>query len=578
MSQVTQLNAEQIDLAQQAAGLIFERFIAFYDCFYTVTQRAKQRFESEDWSGGQEDANQRIRLYDQHVDSARSSIKTLTGHLSPSDEFSNAVKMSYAKLLKRHDNFEVAESFYNSVYQRLFRHRYIRAHRLFIEPSRYSAAFDYHPEVTKVKDQNLAGLLQQWLVKSDNQLPFASGDAPIKSITNYLESRYPQLHHIKSHQLEFTKEVFYRNRGAYLVGQYHGTGLSFPIMLPLVIREHQLHIDSVLCDSDELSIVFGFARAYFMFATRTPRRIVNFLKRLMPNKSDAELFTAIGCQKHGKTEFYRDYLIHMQSSEDNFELAAGIKGMVMCVFTLPSYPVVFKLIKDEFTPPKDIDEKTVKAKYQLVKRHDRVGRMADTQEFRNLEFPISRFDPQLISELQNLAPSKIKIVDETLTISHLYIERRMIPLNIYLEQANAEQLENAVEEYGSALKQLAAANIFPGDMLFKNFGVTRHGRVIFYDYDEISYMTEMNFRELPKVDSSDYFSTPTHISVGPKDVFPKEFATFLLNRADLRSLFQRFHPDLFTAKFWQDCQNDIRLGHYQEAYPYRHKAGFNQCD
>ena len=84
-----------------------------------------------------------------------------------------------------------------------------------------------------------------------------------------------------------------------------------------------------------------------------------------------------------------------------------------------------------------------------------------------------------------------------LVIQHVYIERRMIPLNIYLQEAGPEQMAHAVVEYGNAIKDLVSANIFPGDMLWKNFGVTRHGKVVFYDYDEIEYITDCNFRRVP---------------------------------------------------------------------------------
>ncbi len=298
--------------------------------------------------------------------------------------------------------------------------------------------------------------------------------------------------------IDMVREPFYRNKAAYLIGRIDMANQVRPLVLPILVNsKNELYVDACITDADELSVIFGFARSYFMVYAPVPAALVDFLNQLMPHKTPAQLYTAIGCQKHGKTELYREFLYHLETSDDKFIIAPGIKGMVMSVFTLPSYGFVFKIIKDRFAPQKDITHAMVKEKYQLVKEHDRVGRMADTLDYRNFIFPRERFSDALIEELLDVAPSNIKITSREVHIRHLYMERRMIPLNIYLEQADDEELRNAVQEYGDAIKQLAAANIFAGDMLFKNFGVSRHSRVIFYDYDEISYLTEVNFRRIP---------------------------------------------------------------------------------
>ncbi|MGL5610027.1 MAG: bifunctional isocitrate dehydrogenase kinase/phosphatase, partial [Aeromonas veronii] len=338
---------------------------------------------------------------------------------------------------------------------------------------------------------------------------------------------------------------------------------------------HSIYVDTVIFEPDLASIVFGFARAYFMVYAREPALFVAFLRQIMPHKPDYEIYNAIGCQKHGKTELYRHYRHHLAQSRDQFIIAPGIKGMVMSVFTLPSYDVVFKVIKDEFTPPKDVSHEQVKAKYRLVKQHDRVGRMADTQEFTNFEFPLDRISPELLAELKTVAPSALTISDDKLVIKHLYTERKMIPLNLYLDKADEQQTRLALEEYGNAIKQLAAANIFPGDMLFKNFGVTRHGRVVFYDYDEICYMTECNFRQIPPPRyPEDEWSAEPWYSVAPNDIFPEEFATFLLQKPQVREIMLQLHKEMFDANYWKMLQSNIKVGVFEDVYPYRRKKRF----
>ena len=221
----------------------------------------------------------------------------------------------------------------------------------------------------------------------------------------------------------------------------------------------------------------------------------------------------------------------------------------MTVFTLPSYPYVFKVIRDQIAASKDTDRQKVKQKYTLVKHHDRVGRMTDILEYSDVAFPRERFSDELARRADR--PSRRRWSRSTATMSivrHLYIERRMTPLNLYLERADDAQREHAMREYGDAIRELAAVNIFAGDLLFKNFGVTRFGRVVFYDYDEIEYLTDCNFRTIPPPPPGwDEMSGDVWYPVGPHDVFPEEFATFLLTDPRTRECFRRVHADLLDA-------------------------------
>jgi isocitrate dehydrogenase kinase/phosphatase len=326
-------------------------------------------------------------------------------------------------------------------------------------------------------------------------------------------------------------------------------------------------------------MLFSFARAYFMVEMEIPSAFVQFLRSLMPRKPRGELYTALGLAKQGKTLFYRDFLYHLKHSSDRFRIAPGIKGMVMLVFDLPSFPYVFKVIKDYYPPQKDTTREQIQGKYLLVKQHDRVGRMADTLEYSLVAFARERFEDELIDEIRKFAPSQLEIGDrdndghEEVVIKHLYIERRMIPLNIYLQEAfdagEQAQVERAVIEYGNAIKDLVAANIFPGDMLWKNFGVTRNGKVVFYDYDEIEYLTDCNFRKVPQARTEEEeMSGEVWYKVGPKDVFPETFEPFLLGNPAVREVFLKHHADLLDAAFWQSHKERIQAGHVYDVFPY----------
>jgi isocitrate dehydrogenase kinase/phosphatase len=399
-------------------------------------------------------------------------------------------------------------------------------------------------------------------------------------------------------QIQVLSSLFFRNKGAYVVGKLINGFNEVPFALPVLHnRSGNLFIDTCLFGEDDLQALFSFARAYFMVDMEIPSAYVQFLRSLMPRKPGNEIYNALGLAKQGKTLFYRDFLYHLKHSSDKFRIAPGIKGMVMLVFDLPSFPYVFKVIKDHFPPQKETTREQVKRKYMLVKQHDRVGRMADTLEYSDVAFARDRFEDELVEELKKFAPSMLEIGDrdgdgfEEVVIRHLYIERRMIPLNIYLQEAfdtlqaaepgsaaaqlAHDQIEGAVIEYGNAIKDLVAANIFPGDMLWKNFGVTRNGKVVFYDYDEIEYLTDCNFRVVPAARTpEDEMSGEVWYSVGRHDIFPETFAPFLLGNPVVRQVFMRHHADLLDPAFWQARKERILAGHVHDVFPYEREKRF----
>jgi isocitrate dehydrogenase kinase/phosphatase len=372
------------------------------------------------------------------------------------------------------------------------------------------------------------------------------------------------------------RSLFFRNKGAYLIGRVINDGDPIPFAAPILrSSKGRLFIDTLMFQPEQIGVLFSFSRTYFMVDMEVPSAVVQFLRSLLPNKPKSELYTMLGLQKQGKTLFYRDLLHHLKHSSDRFKTADGIKGLVMLVFTLPSFPYVFKIIKDKRS--KDVTREHIMSKYQLVKVHERAGRMADTWEYSNVAFPRARFESSLIDEIKEFAPSMITEIDSQIVLRHLYIERRMIPLNLYLEHATESETDHAVKEYGDAIKQLVAANIFPGDMLYKNFGMTRQHRVVFYDYDEIQYLTECNFRRIPppRTPEDEMASEPWY-TVGPNDVFPEEFETFLLGQPRLRQAFMRHHANLLDADYWSAQQERIRKGILDDVFPYPEQIRFRQ--
>jgi len=570
------------NLAFSIAKTIINGFDRHIHLFIEITKSAQQRFQQCQWAEIQKAAKERTTFYEQRVSETFDTIKQDFFIESLDDQLWLQVKRDYIELLAEHNQPELAETFYNSVFCRLFERKYYHNDYIFVESTAQRLDDRPTPEIYtsfRPAEKGLKQTVCDIMNAHKSTVPFVDleGDVDVL-ISAFRRKAHKTRYKLEDLQFDILNFTFYRNKGAYLIGRVISPGGETPFIVSVLNNEHgKLYIDALLTDSEDMAVVFGFARAYFFVDCQHPYALVNFLQSLMPHKTKADLYSAIGFHKQGKTQFYRDFLNHLDSSDDKLELAAGIKGMVMSVFTLPSYPYVFKIIKDKFSPSKNVTKKDVKEKYRLVKLHDRVGRMADTMEYSVVAFPKDRFSEELLEELHKVAPSIIRYEDDLIIIEHMYIERRMVPLNLYLAKATEEEMDNALYGYGKAIKQLISADIFPGDMLLKNFGVTRHGRVIFYDYDEITYMDEVNFRvkPIPRTEEQIYAAEPWY-SVAPGDVFPEELATFALANPKYLKSFKKYHEDLLTAEYWQQCQKNVADGVFEDVYPYPDKFRFCQ--
>jgi isocitrate dehydrogenase kinase/phosphatase len=570
----------QQDAAYLIAQGLLDGFNRHYRLFRETSRYARGLFEAGNWAELQQVSKERIAFYDRRVTETVEYLRRRFDAESLEDAIWQRVKLHYIGLLSNHKQPELAETFFNSVSCRMLHRNYFHNDFIFVRPALSTEHIDSDPPAYRSYYPGKVGLRraarQIWRDLALRNR-FEDFDRDLRRILKTLRGHLPRpFVREANHQIQVLSSLFLRNKGAYVIGKVINGATEYPFAVPMLRNDDgTLYADTVLLETAQIAILFGFARAYFLVDMEVPSGYVQFLSTLLPRKPAAELYTMLGLQKHGKTLFYRDFLHHLKHSSDAFVIAPGIKGLVMLVFTLPSYPYVFKVIKDEISPPKEITREEVKQKYLLVKQHDRVGRMADTLEYADVALPKERFAPELIDELRRLAPSVLEDEGDTLIIRHLYVERRMTPLNIYLDQATDVQARHAADDYGLAIKQLAAANIFPGDMLFKNFGVTRYGRVVFSDYDEIAYMTDCVFRSIPEPRTpEDEMSAEPWYPVGPMDVFPEEFGPFLLTDARVRATFMARHADLLGPDFWNRAKQRIIDGHIEDVFPYPESIRF----
>lgn len=561
------------DLAQQLARTIFTGFERHFSFFQEITRASRQSFEQADWEAIRQASVERISFYDRRVQEAISKVRSTFDVAAVDDALWQRVKSEYQLLLNNYRRPELAETFYNSVYCKMFERQYFDNDKIFIESGvdrkemtqRDRVFLSFH-----LKDGGLDTCLHEIFSAFYFRIPYQDIERDVAYVAAAFRQRcqFGQMPD-DALRIDVLEAPFYRNKAAYLIGRVISSAGVQPFVLPLLNHKGAIFVDTLLTTTEEVEALFSFARAYFMANNSIPAATVNFLETIIPRKPISELYMSIGFHKQAKNEFYRDLLDHLDNSNDSFVVAPGTPGLVMLVFTLPSYPFVFKVIRDHFSPVKNITHAQVKQRYMQVKLHDRVGRMADTLEFSNTVLPRARFSPALLEKLQEAIPSKMEIDDENVVIDHLYIEHRMTPLDICLANGSQETVKSMLDDWGLAVKQLMAANIFPGDLLFKNFGVTHQGKVVFYDYDEICKMTECNFRTIPPPRTpEDEMSSEPWYSVATGDIFPEEFLIFLSASPLIRKTLLQLHPDLFDAQYWRDRQQDIGRGIHADVFPY----------
>jgi len=575
------VSSKRTDVAQRIADALIEGFDKHYRLFREATAKAKQRFEAVEWAAAQRAVTERVRFYDERVEECVERLRTEFAADTIDDATWQQVKLVYIGLLVEHKRPELAETFFNSVITRILHRTYVHNDFIFVRAAASTEYIESDPPIYRSYYPTEFGL-RATLIRVFRDFgwsrPFVDlerdVDHVLRALLEHEGGTWP--HQEPNFQIQVLSSPFYRNKAAYVIGSIVNGHSETPFVVPVLHDDDgRLTLDTIVLDRATISVIFSVSRAYFMVDMDVPSGYVKFLRRMLPAKPRSELYTAIGLGKQGKTLFFRDLLQHLHHSQDLFVEAPGTRGHVMHVFNLPSYPYVFKVIKDVFGPTKTTDRETVKQKFLMVKQVDRVGRMADTLEFTNLALPRSRFSPELLEQLAELTPSAIDIDGANLIVKHCYVERRLNPLNVYLASATPEQVEHAVREYGDAIRELAIANVFTGDLLWRNFGVDGHRRAVFYDYDEIEYLTDCSFRAIPPAPNPEAeLSGEVWYPVGANDVFPEEFETFLLGSPEVRDVFLRYHGELLRPEFWHECQRQIAAGEIVDFFPYPESMRF----
>jgi len=524
--------------------------------FTRITRKAARRFIERDWHAGRADAVKRIELYEQHVSGAIEALRQELGDRTHDRELWVEIKRRFEDQIVNLPDSDFYRTFLNSITRDLFATVGVDEQIEFTATASGRASGSVPIRVHPVGDS-----LQRAVCELLTDLPFAGLISDVESfsrqicreLTPHFDSRRqsaaPQL-------VEVIDAPFYRGPTATMVGRMIGDGSITPFVIVFLHAADGLKVESVLLSRSDIGSLFGFTRSYFHVDLPVVSAAVSLLRTFMPGKPVDELYTILGRAKQGKTERYYALRRHLAQSFDVFVHAPGQRGLVMIVFTLPSHDLVFKVIRDRFGPPKNTTRTEVMEKYKWVFEHDRVGRLVDAQEYRQLRLPKARFMPALLQELLTESGSVCRLDGDDLIVGHCYIERRLRPLDLFLRDEDSVAAERALLDYGDALRELARIDVFPGDLLLKNFGVTSQGKVVFYDYDEVTSLRECNFRELPTASSEEEeMSAEPWFFVGSNDIFPEQWLPFLGVPPELLETFKARHGELLAPGWWRGIQS-----------------------
>lgn len=557
-------------LASLGARAIADAYRELRKRFDSITARAQARFETRDWQGVADDALERLHLYSPTARATAAEVESLLGRRALDKGIWAAMKAAYSGFAMERQDFELAETFFNSITRRTFVTVGVDPRIEFVETDFRTPPTESLRDVSHVYPLRgtLAELVRGLLGSPGFRAPYAHLDSDSEDVAQRIASELGDSELVSS--IELAAEVFYRSKGAYLVGRVLTDRRTLPMALSLSHDPEGIKVDAVVLAENDLSILFSFAHSYFHVGSERPYDLIRFINELVPRKRPSELYISIGHARHGKTELFRELRAHLEESDDVFVEPPGKEGLVMSVFTLPGFEMVFKVIKDNFPPQKSLTPTQVMEKYRLVFHHDRAGRLVDSQSYEHLEVRANRFHPELLDSLLAECSRSVRRVGDRIDIALAYVQRRVEPLDVYLQEVDPERARQAVADYGDAIKDLAITGIFPGDLLIKNFGVTRHGRVVFYDYDELTEIGKCKFRKLPEPPTIDEAMSDTPwFPLGPDDVFPDEFPSFLGLSGELEETFLENHSDLFDASWWQEVQRRVGSGEIASVYPYR---------
>ena len=549
--------------------------------FNALTAQAKETFENRAWTQGALDAGRRVQLYRDAVNGIWRKLQRLFPERAPDREFWMGARQAFLETAFDKYEADIALTFLYSTMRLAF-----DAQDTPVEYADDGLAERSHVRsprriwrLYRAGPQHLTRSVVEVLTNCAFRAPFENTERDAALVAERLLAEWTrQIGSGNPRDLQMLEPLFFRDREAYLVGKLRAGSCELPVVFALRHEERGITVDAVLAGREDMrNILFVSTRSTFHVRTDAYREVLAFLDTLAPERGHPAMCAVLGFTHPARVALNQRLRRHLRETGERFTPTPGRVGMAMVVFSPPSFPYVFKVIRDFSSKQAWMGRAHIMEIYRWVHEMNRGRLMLDAWLYRNLHFPREFFDEQVLRELVANAPSSVRLDGNTVVLKHVYAQRRVQPLSTFFDQVrDRASRERAIDALGAFIKDLAGMGFFMSDCygLPCNTGLTHASNVALFDFDDLGPILRQHFRETPPLPNEQdelLWNTETDgawFSVGENDVLVDEWERYLGVPPDLQNYFREKHGDLFTVDYWDQLQRRILAGKLHFVIPY----------
>ena len=550
--------------AQLLSRWALDVFDEYYRDFCAIPEMAKSAFESRDFPQSIENSRQRLTLYSERMYAFAKTLMSEYPKAVNAGALWDQLELFFREATAGRYEADLALAFLHSVRRVVF---FDEWYPVDYQVGIKSATTDDGGAILTIDTAEISEtLISNMLSITEFSIPYRDKESDVARAAARVNADFAE--RALTNQIETVDVVqggFYRNRGVYVVGRVRLTGGEvIPLILALEIDERGIYIDAVLSDEAQAHNLFSTTRANFIVTNDHYHELAQFLHGIMPKRPLGLHYSSIGFNHFGKVAVMEELAAELESPEAIFDTAIGFPGTVAIGFQAPGSVYNLKVIRDHPTENYKWGDfegvPSVLEKYRRVHDINRTGSMLDNAIYYNVTLPKKHFADTLLSEMLDAAGAAVSLRGEDVFFHHLIVQRKMIPLPVFLEQASPEECAEAVISLGYCIKNNMAGNIFNRDLDGRNYGVGSHIRVYLFDYDALETFTEVKIRSnQDRYDGEE--DIPSWYFEDGVIFLPEEIEWGLrISDPELRKLFRDVHGDLTSVPYWERIQEELREG------------------
>ena len=547
-------------------------FDDFYRDFCAIPAKAKAAFEAGAFQQSLQNSRDRLTLYGERMHALAHTLAEEYSGNTVAPELWDRLEQHYTASVAGRYEADLALAFLHSVRRAVFMDNWTPVD--YAVDIKTQSSSDSDVMLSRAVDEIDAGLIQEMLAIPSFGIPFRDVVGDSERAADKVDRTLRKRGLADSiTAVDVIRGGFFRNRGVYVVGRIrlHG-GSVVPLILALLHDEAGIYIDAVLADEPEAHNLFSTTRANFIVTNDHYHELAEFLYGIMPKRPLGLHYSSLGFNHFGKVAVMDELTAELTEDDAVLDTAVGFPGTVAIGFQAPGSVYNLKVIRDHPTDNYKWGDfagvESVLEKYRQVHDINRTGSMLDNAIYYNVTLPKSHFAMELLSEMLEDASNAVSLRGTTVFFQHLIVQRKMIPMPVFLEQAPREDCERAVISLGQCIKNNMAANIFNRDLDGRNYGVGSHIRVYLFDYDALETFTDVKIRSNQgRFDGEE--DIPGWFFEDGVVFLPEEIESGLrIVDRDLRRLFRSVHGDLLKVEYWQRIQDELRCGNVPQIQVY----------